>query len=348
MIRRLPATPLAVTLAAILLAGLLLSLVTGPVALPASQSLLSLLDALGEMISAGTRLSTLEDYQQRVVTDLRLPRALLALLTGAILAQCGAVMQGLFRNPLADPGIVGVSSGAALGAMCAILFFSAANAVWATPLLAFTGGLITTLLVYQLARSSSGTSVVMLLLAGIAFSAIAQALVGFASYFSDDAKLRAMSLWQMGSVTGANRDNLLLSLITCIALMLFYQRQATALNALLLGEAEARHLGIDVERLKWRLIIGCAIGVGIAVAHTGLIGFVGLVVPHAVRMLTGPDHRTLLPLSALCGALLMLLADLAARTLVQPAELPVGLLTALLGAPFFLFLLLQQRRQWLF
>jgi iron complex transport system permease protein len=327
-------------LIALLVIFAIFSLVTGPMNLSSSEGILTLFDSL-----LGTQYNTLEQYQQVVIMELRLPRLLLAVMVGAMLAQCGAVMQGLFRNPLADPGIVGVSSGASVGAVLAICLFPVSISVWSIPLFAFLGGLVTTLLVYRLAKSSEGTSVLMLLLAGVAISAFSGALIGFISYFADDQKLRALSLWQMGSLAGANSEYLWLSFITMLTLFWAFQRQANALNALLLGEAEARHLGISVEAMKLKLIVLVAIGVGVAVASSGMIGFIGLVIPHLVRMSLGPNHTTLLPLSALCGALLLLLSDLLARTLVQPAELPVGLITALLGAPFFLALLLQFRRK---
>jgi len=325
-------------LVSLLVAGSGFSLISGPMNLPSTEGMLAVVDGL-----FGTQFSHLEHFQQIVVMELRLPRLLLAMMVGAILAQCGAVMQGLFRNPLADPGIVGVSSGAAVGAVIAIGLLPVSFADWAIPSFAFLGGLLTTLLVYSLARSPNGTSVLMLLLAGVAISAFSGALIGFISYFADDQKLRALSLWQMGSLSGASSANLWLCFITLICLSLAFQRRANSLNALVLGEAEARHLGIQVESLKIQLIVLTAIGVGIAVASSGIIGFVGLVVPHLIRLSLGPNHITLLPLSGLCGALLLLLSDFVARTIVQPAELPVGLITALLGAPFFLAILIQQR-----
>lgn len=324
-----------------LIGGSFLSLTMGAMQLPASESVFVVVDKI-----TGSALNQLADYQQIVVLELRLPRLLLAMLVGAILAQCGAVMQGLFRNPLADPGIIGVSSGAAVGAILAITLLPDSISSWAIPIAAFTAGLGTTLFVYVLARSQHGTSVLVLLLAGVAISAFAGAAIGFMTYFTDDQDLRELSLWQMGSLATATSSQLWLALATLCCLAIAFQRRASALNALLFGESEARHLGIAVESLKLQLIILTAIGVGIAVASSGIIGFIGLVVPHLIRAITGPNHHTLLPLSALCGALLLLIADLAARLVVQPAELPVGLVTALLGAPFFLVLLLQQRKQW--
>ncbi|MGB0662374.1 MAG: FecCD family ABC transporter permease [Pontibacterium sp.] len=331
----------AAALAAALVFSMLLSTVVGPMSLPMFDSLLAVIDGV-----LGSELSALSQFQQVVVTELRLPRVLLAIAVGGILAQCGAVIQGLFRNPLADPGIIGVSSGAAVGAIVAIVVFPAAWGLWTLPVSAFVGGLATTFLVYRLAQSQGGTSILILLLAGVAISALAGSIIGFLSYFADDQSLRSLSVWQMGALTAADPANITLAFVTLALLTFAFMRHAQALNALLLGEAEARHLGIDVERLKRRLVVLAAIGVGVAVSCTGIIGFVGLVVPHLVRLTLGPNHHYLLPLSALLGALLLVLSDLLARVLVQPAELPVGLVTVLIGAPFFLVLLLQQRKQW--
>jgi iron complex transport system permease protein len=208
---------------------------------------------------------------------------------------------------------------------------------------AFIGGVITTLVVYRVATSSLGTSVTTMLLAGIAIGAIAGAFNSLLSYFSDNQMLRQMSVWQMGNLGGANWQKA--SLMAAVSLIIFslLPSHAKSLNAFLLGESEARHLGIDVQRIKRHLIFLTALGVGVSVALAGLIGFVGLVIPHMVRLLIGPDHRTLLPASALAGASLLLIADSIARVVVLPAELPTGILTALLGAPFFVMLLLKQR-----
>lgn len=338
--------PRSVPLYAFALTGLLLvcgllSLVVGAMSLPVLDSLLIVVDKAFD-----ANFSQLHDYQEVVVLELRLPRLLLAIFVGAILAQCGAVVQGLFRNPLADPGIIGVSSGAAVGAIVAIVLFPSAWGSWTIPVSAFLGGLLTTLLVYGFAQSKNGTSVLVLLLAGVAISAFAGAAIGFLSYFADDSSLRELSVWQMGSLTSASSANLWLAFTTMVVLMIAFQRRAQALNAVLLGESEARHLGIDVEQLKLQMIILTAVGVGVAVSCAGIIGFIGLVIPHLVRLATGSNHHYLLPLSALLGAVLLMCSDLLARVVVQPAELPVGLVTVLLGAPFFLVLLVQQRKNW--
>ena len=322
-----------------LLLGAGLSLTRGAMTLPPGQSLLAIWDGVW-----GSSLTSLQTFQQAVVWELRMPRTLLAMAIGALLSVCGAITQGLFRNPLADPGIIGVSTGAGLGAALSIVLLPVSLAAVTTPLAAFLGGLSTTLLVYRLAQSSDGTSVVILLLAGVAIAAFAGAAIGFLTYIADDQTLRDLSLWGMGTLNGANFSVAGLALATLVVTLVASQRDAGQLNALLIGEPEARHTGIDVERLKLRLIVIVAIGVGVSVAITGVIGFLGLVVPHLVRMLVGPDHRILLPLSALMGAGLLMLADVAARLLMAPAELPVGLMTALIGAPFFTVLLIRQRR----
>lgn len=283
-----------------------------------------------------------------IILDIRLPRIVLALLVGAVLAVLGTVMQGLFRNPLADPSLIGVSGGASVGASVVIVLVGGAIV---SPLAglslisfgAFIGGVISTLVVYRVATSSLGTSVTTMLLAGIAIGAIAGAFNSLLSYFSDNQMLRQISVWQMGNLGGANWLKVSIMAAVSVLLLLVLPSQSKSLNALLLGESEARHLGIDVQKVKRRLIFLTALGVGISVALAGLIGFIGLIIPHMVRLLIGPDHRWLLPATALAGASLLIIADSIARVVVLPAELPTGILTALLGAPFFVALLIRQR-----
>ena len=290
------------------------------------------------------------DLDHRILQTIRLPRVLLAALAGACLASCGAVMQGLFRNPLADPSLIGVSSGASVGASCVIFFggtslIASGVGLPAIAIGAFVGGLLATSIVYRLATSMTGTSVSTMLLAGIAITALAGAVTSLFSFFADNEMLRRISLWQMGNLDGADWSRVIALALVVVPLVLVLPREGLALNAMLLGESEARHLGIAVERLKRRLILLTALGVGVAVSVSGVVAFVGLIVPHLVRLLIGPDHRYLIPGSAILGAVLLLLADTVARTLMSPAELPTGVLTALLGAPFFVGLLLQQRQK---
>lgn len=285
-----------------------------------------------------------------IIHQVRLPRTLLCMLVGAILAISGVVMQGLFRNPLAEPGIIGVSAGAALGAAMAIVLFSSIAEQFplfmnfaAVPIFAFLGGAITTLIVYRLGTSKFGTSITVMLLAGVAISALSGAGIGYLNFIADDQMLRDLSLWSMGSLAGATWPDLMLAAIGLAVLLFLFMKNASGLNALLLGEAEAKHLGINVQSLKKRMIILSAVGVGITVSLSGMIGFIGLIIPHLGRMIAGPNHKTLLPLSALLGGLLLTCADMFARVAVSPAELPVGIVTAIIGAPFFLYLLFTQR-----
>jgi len=278
-----------------------------------------------------------------IVGQIRLPRILLAAVVGAILACSGAAMQGLFRNPLADPSLIGVTAGASLGASIMIVLSGGMLLGYAGLTLvsggAFIGGLVAVLVVYRLATSPNGTSVATMLLAGIAITALAGSIGNLLEFYADNETLRRISLWRMGGLDGADYPRLLIGTTVAAVLMVALPRYARALNALLLGESEARHLGINVARVKLGLILCVAVAVGTAVALAGTIAFVGLIVPHMVRMLTGPDHRRLLPASALAGACLLVLADTAARLVVAPAELPVGVVTALIGVPFFISLL---------
>ena len=278
-----------------------------------------------------------------IVGQIRLPRILLAAVVGAILACSGAAMQGLFRNPLADPSLIGVTAGASLGASLMIVL-AGSNVFGYMGLTlvsvgAFIGGLLAVLLVYRLATSANGTSVATMLLAGIAITALAGGLGNLLEFLADNEMLRRISLWRMGGLDGADYPRLLIGTLVAVPLVFTLPQFASALNALLLGESEARHLGINVARVKLGLIFCVAIGVGTAVALAGTIAFVGLIIPHMVRMLTGPDHRRLLPASALAGACLLVLADTAARLALAPTELPVGIVTALIGVPFFISLL---------
>jgi iron complex transport system permease protein len=282
---------------------------------------------------------------QLIVEKIRLPRAAMAMIIGATLAVAGVMMQGLFRNPLADPSLIGVTSGASAGASLVIVL-GAGNMIAGVSLIAlgaFVGAMLATSIVYRLAASSSGSSVATMLLAGIAISAFAGAINSFFQYIADNHMLRQMSLWQMGSLSAVTGPRLLMAYGVLGGLLCFIPRYSGALNALLLGESEARHLGIEVDVIKRQIIMIVALAIGVAVALCGTIAFVGLVTPHIVRLLIGPDHRYLIPCAALAGAILLLLADAVARFALAPAELPIGVVTALLGAPFFLSLLRQQR-----
>lgn len=306
---------------------------------------------LGFEVFQSSGKDTVTQQAKTILFDIRLPRICLAILIGAILAISGAVMQGLFRNPLAAPSLIGVSSGASVGASVVIVLAGAwlqSNTALGLSLVAvgaFIGSFLVTVLVYRLSTSALGTSVTTMLLAGIAVSALAGAVSGLLSYYADNEMLRQISIWQMGNLSTANWQRVLVLAVVAILVLSLFPRESKSLNALLLGESEARHLGIDVQQVKRKLILLTTLGIGTAVAIGGMIGFVGLIVPHIVRLLIGPDHRWLLPVSALAGGVLLLLADTIARIIIAPTELPTGILTAILGAPFFIMLLVQQRRE---
>lgn len=287
-----------------------------------------------------------------VLEHIRLPRVLFSLCIGAALGLSGGLTQALFRNPLADPGLFGVSAGAACTVALSIVFLSrfdlhlaASVRFFFFPALAFFGALATCFLLDRIAHWLTPGSVSGLLLTGIAINALASAVIGLSTFLANDEQLRTLSTWMLGSLSAANWINL--ALIIGLLLVALWQLRTLpgALNALALGESAARHLGIDVHRIRIRVFILVALCTGFAVAWCGIVGFVGLVAPHLVRLSIGADQRQLLPLSMLMGALLLVVADTMARTLAIPAEIPVGIFTALLGAPFFLLLLRHARNK---
>lgn len=285
-----------------------------------------------------------------IVWDIRMPRMLTSALVGAGLAVAGVVLQGLFRNPLADPGIIGISSGASLGAVMAIvlggllpLTMQGWFGIYLVPVAAFVFGWLTTLLLYRVATQNGRTSVATMLLAGIALSALTGAVTGLVVYHATDDQLRDLTFWGLGSVAGATWTKLFAAgplILISLAVAPFLAR---ALNALALGESAAAHLGIHVQKMKRIAILSVAAGVGASVAVTGGIGFIGIVVPHLLRLVQGPDHKPLMVNAALLGAVTLLLADGIARTIIAPAELPIGIITAVMGGPFFLWILLRNR-----
>lgn len=306
--------------------------------------------SIGEVLNAIFLQS--QNSTQYLILNIRLPRILLAAITGAGLAISGAAVQGLFRNPLADQTLIGVTSGAMLFAVLSIVFMGSLMASFAAVLqqasvaiFAFIGGLITTYLVYFLSRKQGKTYVMTMLLAGIAISAFAAAITGIFIYLSDDQQLRDITFWTMGSFGGANWIQLGIATPAITGGIFALNRHAKSLNAILLGETEAIYLGIPVEKVKSRVIILTALIVGICIAMSGIIGFVGLIIPHFLRLLNGTNYKYLLKSSALAGAIFLVLADTLARTVIAPAELPIGIITALIGAPFFLWLLLLSQRE---
>ena len=287
-----------------------------------------------------------------VIENIRIPRALLAFAVGAALGTAGAAMQGFFRNPLADPGLIGVSAGGALAAVAMIVLgggvlapLTAMLGFFAMPLVAFVGAFGAVLFIYRISSLDGRVIVATMLLAGVAANALAFSGIGYLTFLADDAQLRDLTFWTLGSLGGATWERVAPAIVLMIVAVFGLLALTRAMNCLLLGEADAASLGVDVEKVKRRAALFTALGVGAATAVCGIVNFVGLVVPHVVRLMTGPDHRYVLPGSALLGGALVLFSDLIARLSVAPAELPLGVVTAALGAPFFFWLLLRDKHR---
>ncbi|XZG69375.1 FecCD family ABC transporter permease [Chitinibacteraceae bacterium HSL-7] len=329
-----PRNPLQVLglLAALLVLLALLSLCSGAVAIP--------LDALPALLTNRMPADDADAQLWRsVLVEVRLPRVLFGILAGVVLALAGALAQALFRNPLAEPGLVGITAGGALGAVAAIVLLGGGLMLVAP--MAFAGSLAALAAAYHLGRRHE--SVAGLLLAGIAVNALCASLIGLLTYLADDTQLRTLTFWGMGSLASGGWPELAVLGPWLLLLSLFALRYWRALNALLLGERAANHLGFPVKALRRKLIVLMALMVGPLVAATGGIGFVGLIAPHLVRMALGADHKLLLPAAALTGACALVAADWLARVVVMPAELPIGIVTGLVGGPFFIYLLLKGR-----
>lgn len=283
--------------------------------------------------------------QANVLLQIRLPRILLATLIGGGLGVAGASLQGIFRNPLVEPGLIGVSSGSALFAVIYLVVFTGSVGFWKSissvglPLFAFMGGLIHVLAVYRLSRSQGKINTAILILAGVAINALAGALIGLTLFYADDAALRSFTFWSLGDLGGATWSKIpaALPLILLPSMLVFKEHRA--LNALSIGEFEAFHMGVNVTKVKLKILVSTALIVGVGVSLVGMVGFIGLIVPHLIRFRFGADHRLVLPASFLLGSILMNLADLIARMIVIPAEMPIGVITALIGAPFFIWLI---------
>lgn len=338
---------LAVAAAAVLLiATLFLALGVGAVAIGP----LSVVDAIAAAAGLPGSGDVSTAIEQSILMNVRVPRVMLGLLAGAALALTGVLMQGFFRNPLADPALIGVSAGGALGAVCMIVLgaafmqgLSQVASVFALPIAAFIGSLGACAVVFVLARQDGIVSVTTMLLCGIAVNAMAGAGIGFLSFMADDAQLRDLTFWSLGSLGAASWWQIQAVGPALLAILIAAPLLTMGLNALLLGDAEALHLGYRVERLKIAILLLTCVGAGAVVAMCGVIGFIGLIAPHMSRLIVGPDHRYVIPLAALLGATLLTGADIVARTAVSPAELPIGVLTALIGGPVFLWLLRQRR-----
>lgn len=319
--------------------AVVISAALGQLLIPPSQVLGSLLHKVGiDWLAAPS-----QQFGEETLWDVRFPRIVMGVVVGASLAVAGAIMQGVFGNPLAEPGTVGVSSGAAVGASLTILMEWTFLGAWTTPAFAFVFGLATTLGVYLLARRNGRTEVVTLILTGVAVNAVAGAAISFIVFKAPTSARDQIVFWQMGSLNGSRWQHVALVAPMCVLGVIASRFIARQLDLLSLGEKAARHLGVDVERLRFLAMLMVALLVSSAVAFAGIIAFVGLVVPHLLRMVMGPAHRALLPASALGGALLMVIADFAARTLIEFADLPIGMLTSLVGGPFFFWLLRRSR-----
>jgi iron complex transport system permease protein len=327
-------------LSVLLVAAAALGAGLGPIRIPPQEVLAVLAGKLG--LDVGV---TVDQQTEAIVWAIRLPRVALGILVGGGLAVAGAALQAIFRNPLADPGLIGVSSGASLGAVAAIVLGFAALGSYTLPFAAFVGGLVATLVVYALARFDGRTEVVTLLLTGLAVNAITGAGIGYLVFRATETEVRDAVFWTLGSLGGATWTSVLSALPFVALGAIVLPAFARALNLLVLGEREAAHLGVETERVRIIVVAAAALTTGAAVAVAGTIGFVGLIVPHLVRLVAGPDNRLVLPASFLAGASLLVLADLGARTVAAPAELPLGVVTSLIGGPFFLWLLHRTRRR---
>jgi iron complex transport system permease protein len=330
-----------------LVAVFLFSLSIGQMFIPVNEIVVIFLKKLGLFSSVET-----DPVHETVLLSIRLPRLVMTTLIGVALGVSGAALQGLFRNPLVEPGLIGVSTGASVAVVTVIVLGGALNldrhsigmsAV--TSICAFGGGLLATMLVMQIGKQMGPSTIAMLILAGVAVNALCGALMGLMIFYADENQLHMFTFWTLGDLGGANWKSLLIACPLLIVGSVFLLRYTNALNAIALGESEAFHMGVDVSRVKNLIIFFSALAVGAAVSLAGAIGFVGLVVPHLIRVTFHSDNRLVMPGSAIGGPLLLIVSDMIARTIVTPAELPIGVVTALIGTPFFIFLLIRSKRR---
>lgn len=323
-----------VVVCAILLATLLITIVfmamLGSEKLPAQASLCSL-------ITLGRSACGLSGDQSAILFDIRLPRILLGAAVGGSLAVAGASYQSLLRNPLAEPYLLGISNGAAVGTMIALVFLGAHE--WSRPLMAFTGALVATLVVYRLAQGRTGATPERLILAGVIVTTFLSSAIVFITTLLDATRIRSFTFWLLGDLSGTTTKLLWLALLVAIIGTIVLAAHARSLNLLMLGERDAFDLGVEVKRVRLVVFIVASLLVGSSVASSGSVGYVGLVVPHLVRLSLGSDNRITVPAAAICGAIFVVVADTVARTIIAPRELPVGAITALIGAPLFVYLL---------
>lgn len=324
----------------------LLSLSIGQMFIPVREIAVIFLNKLG-LTSA-----TVDPVHETVLWSIRLPRVVMTALIGAALGVSGAALQGLFRNPLVEPGLIGVSSGASLAVVSLIVFGSSLSfdihsigMSVIMPAFAFGGGLLATMLVMQIGRSMGPSTIAMLILAGVAVNALCGALMGLVIFNANENQLHMFMFWTLGDLGGASWSSLAIAAPILLAGSFFLLKYSNALNAIALGESEAFHMGVDVNRVKRSIVFLSALTVGTSVSLAGAIGFVGLVVPHLVRVTFHSDNKLVMPASAIGGPLLLILADMVARTMYAPTELPIGVMTALIGTPFFIFLLIRSKRK---
>ncbi len=329
-----------------LLIVFLISLGIGTVSISISEIITAIWHKFGLMSSS------LSETQEVVLFDIRLPRLVQTVLIGSALGISGAALQGLFRNPLVEPGLIGISGGASLGAVIVIIFgyqFTPEIPLifgnFLLPTAAFIGALMATFIVYFLAKSLGNTNITILILAGVAIMTLCQALIGLSIFYADDNQIRTYNFWTLGDLGGATWQKLSIVAPLIILPLIGILKYTRHLNAIAIGENEAFHMGINVERVKYLIITLSALAVGAAVSLAGMIGFIGLVIPHLIRLIFGPDHRIVLTGSILGGAILLIVADIFARTVVAPAELPIGIVTAMIGSPFFIYLLITAKKK---
>ncbi|MEI8099594.1 MAG: iron ABC transporter permease [Sediminibacterium sp.] len=321
-----------------LLGVLVFAIAFGAVSIQPNDMLLAL-----QHYFSGKHSSSIEES---VFLQLRLPRVLLCGITGAILSVSGVLMQGLFRNPIVEPGLIGTSAGAAFGASFVFVFaayFGSETQLLVGPLLvplfAFAGGLTTTFIVYQLSKNAKQTAVSTILLIGIAMNAIALSGTGFMSYLARDPQARSISFWNMGTFSGASWLQFFIVLFVALIVFFISFKDAKKLNALMLGDEEAYYLGVNTNSFKRKILIANTAMVAVATSFVGVIGFMGLIVPHVMRLVVGSDHKKLLPASMISGAILLILADIGARLFLAPSEIPIGIITSIVGAPVYILLL---------
>lgn len=344
-IRDTRSTVILIGLGILLIVTMLFSLTIGAVSIPVQDVVIILLQKIGLFTDL-----QVDSVHEVVLTTIRFPRIFMTLLIGGALGVGGASLQGLFRNPLVEPSLIGVSGGAAAGVVLVIVFGASLalptqgflyNAI--IPFTAFAGGLLATFMVLKLSNQGGKTNITVLVLVGVAINALAGAIIGLAVFYANENQLRTFTFWTLGDLGGATAGKLIIAaplLITSIVALLFYSK---TLNAIVLGEAEAYHMGVNVEQSKRNIIFFSALAVGVSVSLAGMIGFIGLVIPHLIRVLFDADNKLVLPASVIGGAWLLIMADIVARTVVTPAELPIGVMTALIGAPFFILLLMKAK-----